>query len=649
MKLNLRTIVLGLCAATLFFGDARASERVALPGVVVVEAGSSLQAVADNATAVTYTIFGAEIASSVETPKRLGSPGYVTTSPALILSPTVTSVVTMLVLNNTTGGTVTGIKLFHGGSATVNQMLGGLDLCAHCTATLSEDGWRVISDKGELLSLGGAGGGGGSTYFAGTCLSMTGTTINFAPGADCSLNNHKLTSVGDGVLPTDGATFGQLSAAIDGRQDKDASNWCTTGDISLSGLGTQANGEWTSSLAGTERVLVRGQSAPAANGIYTPMSGAWARTTDANIAAEVTKGATTLVTGGATCSNKGYTQNSVITTLGADPQTWVLTSSIPTAYTGDGTSVTLTSTQFSRSAIVGDIGCPAGSATCTLPNVATPGTSTKITYNAKGQVTSGAAAQLASSDFANQGTLNGVLHGNNAGPPAFGPIANADMAATMPNGNRLCRKTAGTGSPEYCTATEETALLDPATSSLKGLLSAADKAKLDSFAGKPSLNASGGAPVASCRGNTVTGTAAAFVCGMTIPANSAAVGQMYVLSVDLQQTAGTTATFTPSCKAGNAGTTADTTVATVSAGAAGATNLRTHVECIVYIAATGASATVGGEIHRWNPAAAMGGSTVAEVLANANTASTWYVTMTGLFSAVATTYTVRGAAGYGLP
>lgn len=645
--MNLRAILLGLCAATLFFSEARASERVALPGVVVVEAGSSLQAVADNATAVTYTIFGAEIASSVETPKRLGSPAYVTTSVAPILSPTVTSIVTMLVLNNTTGGTVTGIKLFHGGGATVNQMLGGLDLCAHCTATLSEDGWRVISDKGELLQLGGAGGGGGSTYFAGTCLSMTGTTINFAPGADCAFNFHKITGLAPGSGPLDAVNLQQLSGAIEGRHSKDPAGWCTTGDITLSGLATQANGEWTGTLSGTERIIVRLQSASQADGVYMPASGTWTRVVDMDTAGEV-NGASVYVTAGATCQGDTYAQSQTVVTLGTDPQAWVLISD-GAIQTGDGVTIALTGTQYHRKALTGDISCPDSSATCTLPNVATAGTSTKATYNAKGQVTSGAAAQLASSDFANQGTLNGVLHGNASGNPAFGPVANADMAATMPNGNRLCRKTAGTGPPEYCTSTEETALLDPATSSLKGLMPAADKAKLDSFAAKPSLNASGGSPVATCRGNTVTGTAAAFVCGMTIPANSVAVGQMYVLSVDLQQTAGTTATFTPSCKAGNAGTTADTTVATVSAGAAGATNLRTHVECIVYIAATGASATVGGEIHRWNPAAAMGGSTAAEVLANANTASTWYVTLTGLFSATATTYTVRGAAGYGLP
>lgn len=73
----------------------------------------------------------------------------------------------------------------------------------------------------------------------------------------------------------------------------------------------------------------------------------------------------------------------------------------------------------------------------TLATVATPGTNTKITFNAKGLVTGGVQAVLASADFANQGTVWGSLFGNAAGNPAFktplGPgrtVASLGSAAT---------------------------------------------------------------------------------------------------------------------------------------------------------------------------------------------------------------------------
>lgn len=61
----------------------------------------------------------------------------------------------------------------------------------------------------------------------------------------------------------------------------------------------------------------------------------------------------------------------------------------------------------------------AGLAVTTLATVATPGTNTKITFDLKGRVTSGAQAVLASADYANQGTVWGALFGNAAGNPSF--------------------------------------------------------------------------------------------------------------------------------------------------------------------------------------------------------------------------------------
>jgi hypothetical protein len=62
------------------------------------------------------------------------------------------------------------------------------------------------------------------------------------------------------------------------------------------------------------------------------------------------------------------------------------------------------------------------------PNGAITGaTNTKITYDAKGLITAGAAATLASADFANQGTTTTLLHGNASGNPSFGAVVTGDI------------------------------------------------------------------------------------------------------------------------------------------------------------------------------------------------------------------------------
>lgn len=104
-------------------------------------------------------------------------------------------------------------------------------------------------------------------------------------------------------------------------------------------------------------------------------------------------------------------------------------------------------------ALTGDVTTPGGSLATTLATVATAGTNTKITFNAKGLVTSGAAAQLASADFANQGTTTSVLHGNAAGNPSFSKVdLTNDTTNSLPVGsiapgtNGQCINTSGAAS-----------------------------------------------------------------------------------------------------------------------------------------------------------------------------------------------------------
>lgn len=77
----------------------------------------------------------------------------------------------------------------------------------------------------------------------------------------------------------------------------------TTGNITLSGLGTQAGGDWSGSLTANDRVLVKDQGTASQNGIYTVSSGAWTRATDADQNLEVTSGMMVTVEGGATLAD----------------------------------------------------------------------------------------------------------------------------------------------------------------------------------------------------------------------------------------------------------------------------------------------------------------------------------------------------------
>lgn len=80
--------------------------------------------------------------------------------------------------------------------------------------------------------------------------------------------------------------------------------------------------------------------------------------------------------------------------------------------------------------VLGGVGVPVPT---TLAVIGAGGVNTKITFDTKGRVTGSAAAQLASADFANQGTTTTVLHGNAAGNPSWGSVNLAtDVTGTLP-------------------------------------------------------------------------------------------------------------------------------------------------------------------------------------------------------------------------
>lgn len=203
-----------------------------------------------------------------------------------------------------------------------------------------------------------------------------------APTGDVSLNSHKITSLATPTADTDAANKAYVDSVAQGLNVKQAVVATTTGNITLSGLSTQAGGDWGSSLTAGDRILVKNQTASAENGIYVADSSTWTRASDANTWAELIS-AFTFVSTGATEADTGW----VCTvdaggTLGTTPVTWAQFSGAG-SYTA-GTGLTLTGNVFSI--------------TNTAVTAASYGSASKTltaTVNAQGQLTALADTNIA--------------------------------------------------------------------------------------------------------------------------------------------------------------------------------------------------------------------------------------------------------------
>jgi hypothetical protein len=317
------------------------------------------------------------------------------------------------------GGSATSIIPIAGNGAFVdlssNQTVGGTKTFSNAisgsvtgnagTATALATG-RTIAITGDLAYTSGSFDGTGNVTGTGTLATVnsnlgafTKITINAkglatagsqaslsdlsSPTGNFSFASNKLTNLADPTSDQDAATKYYVDSVAQGLNVKQASIATTTGNITLNGLSTQANGDWTSSLTAGDRVLVKNQTAQADNGIYSASASGWTRTADANTWNELIS-AFTFIQTGATQADTGW----VCTidaggTLGVTPITWAQFSGAGT-YTA-GTGLTLTGNQFSitNTAVTGaSYGNANGTQTPTF------------TVNAQGQLTAAATVEI---------------------------------------------------------------------------------------------------------------------------------------------------------------------------------------------------------------------------------------------------------------
>jgi hypothetical protein len=144
---------------------------------------------------------------------------------------------------------------------------------------------------------------------------------------------------------TDVANKAYVDSVAQGLDIKASCLYTTTANITLSGLGTQAGGDWPSTLTAGDRILVKNQANQAQNGIYAASASGWTRTADMNNWAEV-PGAFTFIEDGATLSATGWVTTAGSTgTIGVTNMPWTQFSGAGTYTAGNG--LQLISNQFS--------------------------------------------------------------------------------------------------------------------------------------------------------------------------------------------------------------------------------------------------------------------------------------------------------------
>lgn len=226
------------------------------------------------------------------------------------------------------------------------------------------DGKQLRDQSTELGKLSGTG-----------IVSFTAATMSFDAGSVLT------TATSNIVNGTDVVNKEYVDSVAAGLDPKESVAYTTTGEITLSGTGTQSGGDWDGTLTVGDRILVKDQTGGTANGIYEVASDAWSRATDSDgtPSSEVSLGNFTFVEYGSLAGSGYvlYSTNSAtnpLITPGTDTQLWTLFSSAG-AYTA-GTGLELAGGEFSIS-----------DTTVSANSYGQADSVTTFTVNAQGQLT----------------------------------------------------------------------------------------------------------------------------------------------------------------------------------------------------------------------------------------------------------------------
>jgi hypothetical protein len=320
---------------------------------------------------------------------------------------------------------------------------------------------------------------GGTTPAAGYFTSIYATTgqVATSPSADLDIANKAY-----------------VDSVAQGLDVKASCVYATTGNITLSGLGTQAGGDWASSLTAGDRILVKNQVTQANNGIYAASASGWTRTADMNTWAEVPS-AFTFVESGTTLSDTGWVCTSNQGgTIGVTAITWSQFSGAGSYLAGTG--LTLTGNTFSI--------------TNTAVTAAAYGSASQVatfTVNAQGQLTLAANTNIAiAASQVTSGTFDTArLSGSYTGITAIGTLTDLTVTNTI----------TGSVSGNAGTATKATNLANGATGSVPYQSAANTTAFLAAGSNGQVLTLAAGVPSwATPTTGTVTSVAQTFTGGI---------------------------------------------------------------------------------------------------------------------------------------
>ena len=299
-------------------------------------------------------------------------------------------------------------------------------------------------------------------------LTITGSTIDSsviggtAPAAGYFTSIYAITGqvATSPASDTDIANKAYVDSVAQGLDVKASCVYATTNNITLSGLAVQAGGDWASTLTAGDRILVKNQTAQAANGIYVASASGWTRSADMNTWAEVPS-AFTFVESGTTLSDTGWVCTSNQGgTIDVTPITWSQFSGAGSYLAGTG--LTLTGNTFSI--------------TSTAVTAAAYGSASQVatfTVNAQGQLTLAASTNIAiAASQVTSGTFDSArLSGAYTGITGLGTLLDLTVTNTITgsvSGNAGTATTATTatnlgggasGSVPYQTAAGATSFL----------------------------------------------------------------------------------------------------------------------------------------------------------------------------------------------